>query len=103
MRVLLLGWFVWCVKRSYHQEDRPYVRRSTLACNRNHPACNRTHAACSPTYLACRPTHPACRPYRTQVRHFYVHFGVLGGFWLASLPVYGLLISGLPSWYRLTT
>ena len=61
VRVLLLGWFVWCVKRSYHQEDRPRVRR------------------------------------------FYVHFGVLGAFWLASLPVYGLAISALPSWYRLKT
>jgi hypothetical protein len=61
VRVLLLGWFVWCVKRSYHQEDRPRVRR------------------------------------------FYVHFGALGAFWLGSLPVYGLIISALPSWYRLKT
>ena len=61
VRVLLLGWFVWCVKRSYHQEDRPRVRR------------------------------------------FYVHFGMLGAFWLGSLPVYGLIISALPSWYRLKT
>ena len=57
VRVLLLGWFVWCVKRSYHQEDRPRVRR------------------------------------------FYVHFGLLGAFWLGSLPVYSLIISALPSWY----
>ena len=37
------------------------------------------------------------------MRRFYVHFGMLGAFWLASLPVYSLIISALPSWYRLKT
>ena len=37
------------------------------------------------------------------MRRFYVHFGLLGAFWLGSLPVYSLIISALPSWYRLKT
>ena len=37
------------------------------------------------------------------MRRFYVHFGLLGAFWLGSLPVYSLIISALPSWCRLKT
>ena len=38
-----------------------------------------------------------------QVRRFYRRFGLLGGGWLASLPIFSLAISAMPSWYRLRT
>ena len=58
VRLVVLAWFAWCVKRTYHQEDRPEVRR------------------------------------------FYGRFGVVGGFWLVSLPVYSLVATTSPSWHR---
>ena len=87
VRVLLLGWFVWCVKRSSNPTPEPSGGR-TLPLT---PPPTRTLTRC-----VKRSYHQEDRP---RVRRFYVHFGLLGAFWLGSLPVYSLIISALPSWY----
>ena len=85
-----------CVKRTYHQEDRPEVRRFDLYL----PA---SASTCIPSHTCTDACMHAVAFLHAQVRRFYRRFGLLGGGWLASLPIFSLAISAMPSWYRLRT